>query len=105
MKRMKNIIFRNKDIRRGLMGTPRSHKHIRTIIELENGTRFVFQEATIANIVRAYVTLKTHPVKRGIELVQEEKIECEKRGYASSQLLESEKNSEDIIEEIKVLNQ
>jgi hypothetical protein len=99
-KRVKNIILRNRDIQRVLMGTPRSHKHMRTIIATDHGNNYIFQEATIANIVRAYITLKTHPSKNGIELIREDKVEGWKNGFASSQLIDSGKKSEDIVEEI-----
>ncbi len=32
-----------------------------TTVVLHDGGSFTFQEATIANLVRAYITFKTHP--------------------------------------------
>ena len=94
---MKTKIYRNKDIRRVLIGAPNSHKHLRTIIETPH-ERFIFQEATIANIVRAYITINTHPNNFGVELVSTEITE--KEGYARYQLLESGKTSKQIQNEV-----
>ncbi len=94
---MKTKVYRNKDISRVLLGAPASHKHLRTIIETQD-ERFIFQEATIANIVRAYITLKTHPTHLGIELVST-KI-TGKEGYARYQLLESGKTAKQIQNEV-----
>jgi hypothetical protein len=48
---------------------------------------FVFQEATVANIVRAYITLKTDPVKASVRL-RGKKLAERKQGYAEWQLVE-----------------
>jgi hypothetical protein len=60
--------IRNEDIREILVEIPEGHKHIRTTIFLQDGTELVFREAAIANITRAYVTIKTHPQKRLVKL-------------------------------------
>jgi len=96
--------IRNKDIKRVLIGIPKGHKHLRICIELKNGITLVFQEATIANISRAYITLKTHPHTRAQEL--EMKIasaEQLKEGYAKHQILETSKTNEEIEEELRKL--
>ncbi len=87
---MKTKVFQNHDIIRVVLGVPQGHQHIRTIIETEH-ERFIFQEATIANIVRAYITQMTHPLQLGVELILKE-IDG-KEGYARYQLLESLKTS------------
>lgn len=58
------MIIHNEDIKEITAEIPEGHKHLRTTIVLQDGTEFVFHEATIANLVRAYITVKTHPVKR-----------------------------------------
>jgi hypothetical protein len=90
--------MRNDQITRILMGVPMRHKHIRTVIELEDKS-FILSEAVVSGIVRAYITLKTHPRLFGVELVQ---TICEdgKKGYAKCQLLESDTTSEDVISEL-----
>ncbi len=77
----------NEDIREVLAEIPEGHRHIRTRVVLHDGTEFVFQEATIANIVRAYVTLKTHPLKSSVRM-RGKKIAERKQGYAEWQLIE-----------------
>ncbi len=69
------------------MDTPAGHMHVRTRIVLQDNTEIVFQEATIANIVRAYVALKTHPQRTGVRLTGRHLAE-KKRGFADWQLLE-----------------
>ena len=59
---MKEIRFiRNGDVDRVLIGVPEGHKHLRLCAKLKDGFVLVFQEATVANILRAYTTIKTHP--------------------------------------------
>ncbi|MDX1765304.1 MAG: hypothetical protein R3231_13365, partial [bacterium] len=77
----------NADIREVKISVPPGHRHLRTAIRLGNGDEIVLQEATVANLVRAYVTIKTHPQKvsvrlRGVELKER------KEGFADWQLLE-----------------
>ena len=97
-------IIRNKDIKRVLLGIPKGHKHLRICIELKNGTNLVFQEATIANISRAYITLKTHPHIRAQELeMKTANAEQLKEGHTKYQLLETSKTYEAIEEELRNL--
>ena len=77
----------NEDIVEVLAEIPDGHRHIRTKIVLRDGTEFVFQEASIANILRAYVTLKTDPVKSSVRL-KGRKVDVKKQGYAEWQLIE-----------------
>ena len=77
----------NEDIREVLVETPEGHRHVRTRIFLHDGTELVFQEAAIANIVRAFVTVKTHPEKHSVRL-RGRKAEQGKPGYAEWQLIE-----------------
>ncbi len=95
---MKKIrIIRNGDVERVLVGVPKGHKHLRTCIKLKNGTTLVFQEATIANLLRAYVTLKTHPSILAQELEMKIiKMAQRKEGYATHQLIETSTNSSEV---------
>ena len=88
------IHFRNSDIKSITTGRPRGHRHIRTILETEAGS-FVFQEATVAAIVRAYINIKTHPQIEAVKLTGKETAN-RKKGYASYQLLEEDLNIEDL---------
>ncbi|RLE60742.1 MAG: hypothetical protein DRN53_05950 [Thermoprotei archaeon] len=91
--------IRNDTISRVLMGVPKGHKHLRAVLVLEEGRILVFSEAAVANLTRAYITIKTHPRKRAIELrlVKDSNF---KEGYAKHQLLEIERNEDEIEEEI-----
>jgi hypothetical protein len=77
----------NEDIVEVSAEIPEGHRHIRTKVVFHDGTEFVFQEATIANIVRAYITLKTDPVKSSV-ILKGKKLTERKQGYAEWQLIE-----------------
>ncbi len=77
----------NEDIKEVSAEIPHGHRHVRTRIVLHDGTEFIFQEAAVANIVRAYITLKTDPVKTSVRL-KGRKLEERKKGYAEWQLIE-----------------
>ena len=83
------MTIHNEDIKELTAEIPEGHKHLRTTIVLQDGTEFVLQEATIANLVRAYITVKTHPVKRKVTLKSKSLAE-RKDGYAEWQLVEEE---------------
>lgn len=69
---------------------PRGHKHIRVAIETKDLT-IVLQEATVAGIVRAYLNVLLHPVKRAVELrLTRVGPGVRKDGYAEYQLLEGD---------------
>ncbi len=93
--------IRNSDINRVLIGTPKDHKHMRVIIDLKNGDKIIFSEATIANIARAYITIKTHPKISSLELVMKDmKKEDIKEGFSQFQLIETNSDEKIISEEI-----
>ena len=79
--------IRNEDIKEILVEIPEGHKHIRTKITLQDDTELVLQEAAIANITRAYITVKTHPQKESVKL-KGRQLTDKKDGYADWQLLE-----------------
>jgi len=81
------MIIHNEDIKELIAEIPEGHKHLRTTIVLQDGTEFVFQEATIANLVRAYITVKTHPVKSKL-ILKGKSLSEGKDGYAEWQLIE-----------------
>jgi len=100
----KVTVIRNQDIKRVLIGIPKGHKHLRICIELKNGTNLVFQEATIANISRAYITTRTNPYVRAQELkMKMANTEQLKESYTRHQLLETSKTHEEIEEELRNL--
>jgi len=91
--------YPNESVRRVLLGVPKGHKHLRLIIEFSDGETLILSEATLANIVRAYVTVKTHPSISAVEL-RCSRVERRKEGYAEYQLLEVERDQKEIEEEI-----
>lgn len=83
----KIMILRNEDIKELFIEIPEGHKHLSTTIIFQDGTELIFQEATIANLVRAYTTVKTHPTIKKVILKGKKLIE-RKDDYAEWQLLE-----------------
>lgn len=83
------MIIRNEDIKELITEIPDGHKHLRTTIIFQDGTEIIFQEAAIANLVRAYTTVKTHPTIKKVILKGKKLIE-RKDGYAEWQLVEND---------------
>ncbi|HTP05355.1 MAG TPA: hypothetical protein VMM54_09395 [Nitrospirota bacterium] len=81
------MIIANEEVKELTTEIPEGHKHLRTTIVLQDGREFAFQEATIANLVRAYITVKTHPELTRVRL-SGRKLVMKKAGYAEWQLLE-----------------
>jgi len=96
-------IIRNEDVEKVLIGVPEGHKHLRVCMKLKNGLVLVFQEDTIANILRVYTTVKTHPSVRAKELQMKTLAaeEPRKEGYAAHQLLEVPRDNGDVERELK----
>ena len=100
----KNHVIRNEDVNQILIGTPKGHKHLRVCMKLKNESTIIFQEATIANISRAYITMKTHPNIQAQELKMKTLTEePRKEGYAMHQLLETRRKNKDIEKELNKL--
>jgi hypothetical protein len=83
------VIVRNEDVKEVILEVPEGHTHLRASLILHDGSEMVLQEATVANLVRAYVTLKTHPRKKRVRL-KGKRLDQRKEGYAEWQLLEGE---------------
>lgn len=81
-------ILSNTDIREINLEIPKGHQHLRTTIKLRSGEELIFQEAAIANLVRAYISIKTHPKIESCRLIGQSLDGDTKQGYASWQLLE-----------------
>jgi len=82
-------VLANADIKEIAVAPPEGHQHLRATITLHSGEAIVLQEATLANLVRAYVDIKTHPQRESVRLVGRELREAErKKGFAEWQLLE-----------------
>jgi hypothetical protein len=81
------VIIANEEVNELTIEIPEGHKHLRTRMVLQDGREFTFQEATIANLVRAYITVKTHPELTRVRLLGR-KLVMKKEGYAEWQLLD-----------------
>ncbi|MCX7794842.1 MAG: hypothetical protein N2257_10645 [Thermodesulfovibrionales bacterium] len=81
------MFLHNEDIKELIIEVPEGHRHLRTRLVLNDGSEIVLQEATVANLVRAYITVKTHPVINRVAL-KGQKIASRKKGYAEWQLVE-----------------
>jgi allophanate hydrolase subunit 2 len=77
----------NEDIKEIIAEIPEGHRHLRTTIVFEDGQSMTFQEATIANLVRAYIEVKTDPVRTRVRL-RGSNIKHRKKGFAEWQLVE-----------------
>ncbi len=81
------MVLRNEDVTRIVAEIPEGHRHLRTTLTLADGTTVTFQEATVAALVRAYVAVKTDPLRSRVVL-NGRKVPGRKEGYAEWQLLE-----------------
>lgn len=83
------MVIRNEDIESVVVEIPEGHTHIRATVRLVDGTEWTLQEAALSNLLRAFVTVKTHPIKNKIALRRVELGQGEmKKGFATHQLLE-----------------
>ncbi|HYA88148.1 MAG TPA: hypothetical protein VEI57_13925 [Nitrospirota bacterium] len=82
------MIVSNEEVQEVVVEIPEGHRHLRTTIMLQSGQEFTFQEATVANLVRAYITIKTHPVHTSVRLSRQHLL-TRKDGFTEWQLLES----------------
>lgn len=97
---MKVKVYRNEDVKRVIAFIPKGHKHIRLLLELKDQI-ILFQEATIAGIARAYLSILLHPQRRAVELIQKRLHENErKQGYAEYQLIETNRIDSEVLEEV-----
>lgn len=80
-------VLRNEDVVRVVAEIPEGHQHLRLTVTLADGSAFTFQEATMAALVRAYVAVKTHPLRKRAALTGR-LVRERKEGYAEWQLVE-----------------
>jgi len=51
------MLIKNEDIKEVVAEIPDGHKHVRMTIRLQDGQELTFLEASVASIVRAYITV------------------------------------------------
>ncbi len=93
---------KNEDIASALLAVPAGHRHLRLALTTREGETIVLQEATVAAIVRAYTTVKTHPVRRAVKMLSMQPSGI-KDGYAKDQLVEADTPDREVIAEITAL--
>ena len=94
-------VVRNCDVEGVVYAVPRGHRHYRLAVFLRGGRVLVFSEAFVANVVRAYVSVHTHPARRAVALKQVRLGDMGgKEGYAECQLLETEVKEGELEEKI-----
>jgi hypothetical protein len=80
-------VLRNEDVAEIVAEIPDGHRHLRTTLRLADGSAVTLQEATVAAIVRAYVAVKTDPLRNGVTL-KGRRVPGRKEEFAEWQLLE-----------------
>jgi hypothetical protein len=85
--RVGTIVLGNEDVTEIIAEIPEGHLHLRTTVRLADGSSITLQEATVAAIARAYVSVKTDPLRNRMVL-RGRKVTERKEGYTEWQLLE-----------------
>jgi len=80
-------VLRNEEVAEIVAEIPEGHRHLRTTLRLADGSAITLQEATVAAIVRAYVAVKTDPLRNEMTL-KGRRVPGRKEGYAEWQLME-----------------
>jgi len=94
---MVHSIISNEAIKQVFIGIPSGHKHLRILMQV--GEKWlVFPEAVLANLVRGYIEIVTHPQRRIVHLVQKT-LEEQKENFAAFQLIEHNKPEENLQQE------
>lgn len=80
-------VHKNEDVTALVAEIPEGHCHLRTTLFLSDGSSITLQEATVAAMVRAYVAVKTDPIRSRVSM-KGGRLAGRKEGYAEWQLLE-----------------
>lgn len=64
---MNKRIVSNGEVRQAVIGTPADHKHLRLLLQIGEDW-WIFPEAILANLTRAFIIGKTHPQRQVIHL-------------------------------------
>jgi len=98
VKELRNIkVYRNSDVQKIVAFIPPCHRHLRLVIVTKDQV-IVLHEATVAAIVRAYIDIITHPIKKAVEYAQVKLGKnSKKQGYAKDQLIESNVLDDNIV--------
>ncbi len=89
------------DVKRIVAFIPKGHKHIRVMIEFDDSI-IMLQEATVNSILRAYINVSFHPLRRACELILTRLAE-RKKEYAEYQHIESDRDEDEIIRDVMAI--
>ncbi|MBW2504249.1 MAG: hypothetical protein JRE16_06725 [Deltaproteobacteria bacterium] len=81
------VVLRNEDVSRIVAEVPEEHQHLRTTLILADGSTITMQEATVAAIVRAFISIKTDPIRTKV-VMNGRAMDVRKAGFAVWQLVE-----------------
>jgi hypothetical protein len=87
--RSRATVLRNEDVTEIVAEIPEGHRHLRTTVTLADGSSLTLQEAAVAAIVRAFIAVKTDPLRSRVVL-RGRKVAGRKDGYAEWQLMEEQ---------------
>jgi len=90
-------LYRNNEVKRVVAFIPSGHTHVRLILELKDQI-IILNEATLAAITRAYLSVLLHPLRRAVEM-KLVSVPERKAFYAEYQLLETERGEEEVLAE------
>ncbi len=91
---------RVEDVERVIAFIPKGHQHVRLLLKLKGGETLILQQALLDGMLRAYVNVSLHPVRKAAELVPKELLKTEKKaGFARWQLVESGRAESEILDE------
>ena len=85
------------DVKRLIAFIPKGHIHTRVLLELNDGSLIIFQQALIDGLIRAYFSISLHPAKTAVELVPKTLGKgVRKQGFAKTQLMESNRREYEV---------
>uniref|UniRef100_A0A7C3SKY7 Uncharacterized protein n=1 Tax=Thermofilum pendens TaxID=2269 RepID=A0A7C3SKY7_THEPE len=94
---MSTKVYRNDEVKRVVAFIPRGHAHVRLLLELRDQA-IILNEATLAAITRAYLSVLLHPLRKAVEM-RLVRLPERKALYAEYQLLETERSEDEVLAE------
>jgi hypothetical protein len=91
---------RVEDVEKAIAFIPEGHQHVRLLLKFKGGQTLILQQALIDGLLRAYVDVGLHPLRRAVELIPEEiPKSVKKAGFARWQLVESHRAEDEVLSE------
>jgi len=96
-------VLRNEDVSRVIAFIPPGHRHTRAALFIGDEV-LVLQQATLDALIRAYVLVALHPIRRAVELVSVKVLKgIRKEGFTEYQLIESGRSEDEVLNEVAKL--